>query len=40
MLRFEQLRIKNFGPFKGDQSIDFGKQNGVTMIMVEVKLHY
>lgn len=32
MLRFEQLRIKNFGPFKGEQSIDFGKQNGVTII--------
>ncbi len=32
MLRFEQLRIKNFGPFKGEQSIDFGMQSGVTII--------
>ena len=32
MLRFDQLLIKNFGPFKGEQTIDFGKENGVTII--------
>lgn len=35
MLRFEQLSIKNFGPFKGKQSIDFGKQDGVIIIWGE-----
>ncbi len=32
MLRFESLKIKNFGPFKGTQEIDFGKEDGVTII--------
>ncbi len=32
MLKFEQLQICNFGPFKGNQVIDFGKKNGVTII--------
>lgn len=32
MLRFEKLAIENFGPFKGEQLVDFGSQNGVTII--------
>ncbi len=32
MLRFESLRVSNFGPFKGTQQIDFGQENGVTII--------
>lgn len=32
MLRFTSLTIENFGPFKGDQTIDFTNDNGVTII--------
>lgn len=33
MLRFEQLKITNFGPFRGEQTMDF--HNGVTVIWGE-----
>lgn len=32
MLRFEQLMINNFGPFKGVQELSFGDKDGVTII--------
>lgn len=32
MLRFTSLTIENFGPFKGNQTIDFTNDNGVTII--------
>lgn len=32
MLRFERLKITNFGPFKGEQSIEFTQNNGVTIV--------
>lgn len=32
MLRFDKLTITNFGPFRGTQTIDFGKDSGVTII--------
>jgi len=32
MLRFTSLTVENFGPFKGSQTIDFTKENGVTII--------
>ncbi|WP_270811859.1 AAA family ATPase [Hungatella effluvii] len=32
MLRFEQLIINNFGPFKGVQELSFGDKDGVTII--------
>lgn len=32
MLRFEQLKINNFGPFKGGQELNFGDKDGVTII--------
>lgn len=32
MLRFTSLTIENFGPFKGNQTIDFTNENGVTII--------
>lgn len=32
MLRFERLKIKNFGPFKGEQTIDFTDNDGVTIV--------
>ena len=32
MLRFERLKITNFGPFKGEQSIEFTQKNWVTIV--------
>jgi len=32
MIRFTSLTIENFGPFKGNQTIDFTSENGVTII--------
>lgn len=32
MLRFTKLVVENFGPFKGKQTIDFTRNNGVTII--------
>jgi DNA sulfur modification protein DndD len=32
MLRFTSLTVENFGPFKGSQTIDFTKGDGVTII--------
>lgn len=32
MLRFEKLEICNFGPFKGNQIVDFTQNDGVTII--------
>lgn len=32
MLRFERLKIINFGPFKGEQKIDFTQDDGVTIV--------
>lgn len=31
MLRFTSLTIENFGPFKGNQTIDFTNDNGVPL---------
>ena len=31
-LTFERLKITNFGPFKGEQSIEFTQNNGVTIV--------
>ena len=35
MLRLTRLRLTNFGPFKGEQSIDFPQEDGVTIIYGE-----
>jgi DNA sulfur modification protein DndD len=35
MLRLTGLRLNNFGPFKGDQSIDFPQEDGVTIVYGE-----
>lgn len=35
MLRLTSLRLTNFGPFKGDQVIDFPEEDGVTIIYGE-----
>lgn len=35
MLRLTRLRLTNFGPFKGEQSIDFPREDGVTIIYGE-----
>jgi DNA sulfur modification protein DndD len=35
MLRLTGLRLNNFGPFKGEQSIDFPQEDGVTIIYGE-----
>lgn len=35
MLRLTKLRLTNFGPFKGEQSIDFPQEDGVTIIYGE-----
>lgn len=35
MLRLTGLRLNNFGPFKGGQSIDFPEEDGVTIIYGE-----
>ena len=32
MLRFDKLEVSNFGPFKGNQVIDFTTKDGVTII--------
>ena len=31
-MRLQRLRYENFGPFKGDQAIDFGQSDGVVVI--------
>lgn len=35
MLRLTRLRLTNFGPFKGEQAIDFPQEDGVTIIYGE-----
>ncbi len=35
MLRLVQLRLQNFGPYKGDQVIDFPHDDGVTIVYGE-----
>ena len=35
MLRFQNLTMKNFGPFRGTQSIDFPKEDGVVLVYGE-----
>ena len=32
MLKFTSLTVENFGPFKGSQTVDFTKEDGVTII--------
>ncbi len=32
MLKFKRLDIKNFGPFRGEQTIEFPNQQGVTIV--------
>ena len=32
MLKFTSMTINNFGPYEGEQTIDFGDGDGVTLI--------
>lgn len=43
MLHFTRMTMHNFGPYKGNQVIDFTDNSGVTIfgeIMVEVRQHF
>ena len=32
MLKFTSMTVNNFGPYEGEQTIDFGDGDGVTLI--------